>query len=69
MDRDVVPPVHFFLFSSKRQHRTDYERMAIDRHRLVDWLLPHCEPGTASVMYPKGKSEGPGWVNGEADVE
>lgn len=43
--------------------------MAIDRHRLVDWLLPHCEPGTASVMYPKGKSEGPGWVNGEADVE
>jgi hypothetical protein len=43
--------------------------MAIDRHSLVDWLLPHCEPGTASVMYPKGKNEGPGWVNGEADVE
>ena len=42
--------------------------MPLDRLALLDWLLPHCEPGTASIMYPKGKSDGPGWANGEADV-
>jgi hypothetical protein len=42
--------------------------MLLDRLALLDWLLPHCEPGTASIMYPKGKSDGPGWANGEADV-
>lgn len=42
--------------------------MPLDRLALLDWLLPHCEPGTASVMYPKGKADGPGWVNGEADM-
>lgn len=43
--------------------------MAIDRLTLLDWLLPHCEPATASIMYPRGRDEGPGWVNGQADVE
>lgn len=38
--------------------------MAIDRHSIIDWLLPFCELGTASIiMYPKGKSDGPGWAN------
>ncbi len=43
--------------------------MTVDRLALLDWLLPHCEPDTASVMYRKGKEEGPGWVHGRADVE
>ena len=42
--------------------------MPLDRLALLDWLLPHCEPGTVGVMYAKGKSDGPGWVNGEADA-
>ena len=42
--------------------------MPLDRLALLDWLLPHCEPGTASIMYAKGKGDGPGWANGEADV-
>jgi hypothetical protein len=42
--------------------------MSIDRLVLLDWLLPHYEPGTASIMCLKGKNEGPGWANGEADV-
>lgn len=42
--------------------------MSFDRFALLDWLLPHCEPATASVMYRKAASDGPGWVNGEADV-
>lgn len=29
--------------------------MTIDRLALLDWLLPHCEPDTASVLYRKGK--------------
>jgi putative DNA primase/helicase len=43
--------------------------MTIDRLALLDWLWPHCEPDTASVLYRKGKDEGPGWVHGPADVE
>ena len=43
--------------------------MTVGRLALLDRLLPHCEPDTASVMYPKGKDEGPGWVHGRADVE
>jgi putative DNA primase/helicase len=42
--------------------------MTIDRLALLDWLLPHCEPDAASVMYAKAKGDGPGWVRGEADV-
>jgi hypothetical protein len=29
--------------------------MTIDRPALLEWLLPHCEPDTASVLYRKGK--------------
>jgi putative DNA primase/helicase len=43
--------------------------MTIDRLALLAWLLPHCEAVTASLMYSKGASDGPGWVNGEEDVE
>jgi putative DNA primase/helicase len=43
--------------------------MPVDRLALLDWLLPHCEPGAASIMYAKAKGDGPGWVNGEADVQ
>ncbi len=43
--------------------------MPLDRLALLDWLLPHCEPGTASVMYPKQAKEGPGWVQTADDVE
>jgi P4 family phage/plasmid primase-like protien len=42
--------------------------MSLDRLALLDWLLPHCEPGTASVMYAKGSSDGPGWVQTPGDV-
>jgi putative DNA primase/helicase len=42
--------------------------MTIDRLALLDWLLPHCEPDTVSVMYAKAKGDGPGWVNGSEDV-
>jgi putative DNA primase/helicase len=43
--------------------------MTIDRLALLDWLWPYCEPDTVSVMYAKAKGDGPGWVNGHADVE
>ncbi len=43
--------------------------MPIDRLQLLDWLLPHCEPGTASILYPKGSTAGPGWVQTPDDVE
>ena len=43
--------------------------MTMDRIALLDWLLPHCESHTASIMYAKGANEGPGWVNGPADEE
>ena len=39
--------------------------MSIDRLSLLEWLLPYCEPNTVCIMYPKGKSDGPGWVNGQ----
>ena len=43
--------------------------MAMDRLTLLDWLLPHCEPATASIMYPKGASDSPGWVHGQDDAD
>lgn len=43
--------------------------MTLDRSALLEWLLPYCEPGTASIMYPKGPKEGPGWVQTPDDVE
>jgi len=43
--------------------------MTIDRLMLFDRLRPHCEPDAASVMYAKAKGDGPGWVNGPADVD
>ena len=39
-----------------------------DRISLLDWLLPHCEAETASLLYTKGTTDGPGWVNGADDV-
>ncbi len=39
--------------------------MSIDRLSLLEWLLPYCEPNTVCIMYPKGKSDRPGWVNGQ----
>jgi P4 family phage/plasmid primase-like protien len=44
------------------------EQTIIDRAALLDWLLPHCEPGSACILYPQGKDEGPGWANGTEDV-
>jgi P4 family phage/plasmid primase-like protien len=43
--------------------------MSIDRLSLLEWLLPYCEPNTVCIMYPKGKSDGPGWVNGQEHSE
>jgi P4 family phage/plasmid primase-like protien len=43
--------------------------MSLDRLSLLEWLLPHCEPDTVCLMYPKRKSDGPGWVNGREDSE
>lgn len=40
----------------------------ISRLDLLDWLLPCCEPASASLRYPKGSKVGPGWVYGEDDV-
>lgn len=42
--------------------------MPVDRQMLLDWLLPHCEPDTVSVMYAKARGDGPGWVNVADDV-
>ncbi len=39
-----------------------------DRISLLDWLHPHCEAETASLLYTKGATDGPGWVNGADDV-
>lgn len=44
------------------------EETVVERAALLDWLLPHCEPGTACVIYPQGKDTGPGWVQGAEDV-
>ena len=41
----------------------------IDRLLLLDWLQPHCEADTASVMYSKRSGDGPGWIHGAADVD
>src|SRR5438046_2472917 len=41
----------------------------MDRYALLDWLLPGCEPATASIMYPTPAGEQPGWVNTAADAE
>jgi P4 family phage/plasmid primase-like protien len=40
----------------------------IHRTALLEWLLPHCEPDSACVIYPQGKDRGPGWVQGAEDV-
>ncbi|MGJ8635696.1 MAG: DNA primase family protein [Phycisphaerales bacterium] len=41
--------------------------MGIDRHELLDWLLPHCEADVAAVSYPKSRGSGPGWIHGKSD--
>ncbi|MCU0981929.1 MAG: hypothetical protein MUF25_22480, partial [Pirellulaceae bacterium] len=43
--------------------------MPLGRLALLDWRLPHCESGAASVMYAKQSSEGPGWVQTDDDVQ
>jgi P4 family phage/plasmid primase-like protien len=47
----------------------DAHLMSLDRQQLLEWLLPYCENNTVCVMYPKGKSDGPGWVNGQEDSQ
>ena len=42
--------------------------MEINRHQLLEWLRPHCEPDAVALMYPKGKVNGPGWVHGDEDA-
>ncbi|MCA9295363.1 MAG: hypothetical protein KC983_02580 [Phycisphaerales bacterium] len=42
----------------------------MNRLDLLDLLLPHCEPATIALMYPKANGAlSPGWVYGEADVD
>lgn len=43
---------------------------AIDRHALLDWAAPHCEPNAAAILFPKGdQGMSPGWVKSREDSE
>ena len=42
--------------------------MGIDRHQLLEWLRPHCEPDAVALLFPRGDANMPGWVYGEADA-